>query len=219
MVKAVFEYFPKLFDQKIIVKAAKITPRKGTCEVNLFDIPGTEFVLEKNVDGQIFKNKDMLAIVRQKNPAVLMMRLPGKHSMPPFATLKHVKVDLDKTPYFLMDMASADHAEFAIKFIDEESGRLYTFRAQQRGVGVVEVNVPALVPALKGKKTLAVKIYYIARSYRQAKGAKTHHFLFADAGSMLEIRELGFNSSPRLESTVKAEARRAAAQKKKVGKK
>ncbi|MBR7118819.1 MAG: hypothetical protein IKC77_01310 [Lentisphaeria bacterium] len=206
-------------DDKAVAKRiaeAKITPRKGSCELNVFTAPGVDFVVEKNVDGQIFKNKDLLSIVRKSEPAVLMRRWNGSENDAPFATLKHVKVDFDKTPYFLMDMASDTYGEFAVKFIDEESGRLYAFRAQQRGLGVFEVNVPALVPALKGKKTLSLKIYYIGRNYRSAEKGKTHHFVYADAGSMLEIRELGFNSKPVLESTKAAETRRAEALKKKA---
>ena len=186
-----------------LMKSVDIPEQKGSCDVNVFDIPDVEFVVEKNVDGQVYKNKDLLSIVRKKNPAALMMRIPGKHNLPPFATLKHVKVDFDKTPYFLMDMASDTFGEFAIKFIDEDTGRLYAFRAQQRGLGTYEVNVPKLVPALKGKKTLSLKIYYIARSYRPAEKNKTHRFLYADAGAVMRIRELGFNQKPRLASAGK----------------
>lgn len=187
-----------------LVQTAKVTAQKSGCEINAFTLPGAELVLEKNVDGQIFKNADLLAVVRKCDPAVLMMRLPGKHNFAPFATLKHVEVDLDKTPWFLVETASRSHGEYAVKFLDEETGRLYAFRGQQRGLGTVEVNIPEQIPALSGRKKLSVRIYYIGRSYRKAEAGQTHRFLYADAGSMLEVRELGFNSAPKLETTKKA---------------
>ena len=127
-----------------------------------------------------------------------MRRLNGSHDDAPFAELQHVKVDLDKTPYFYIDTRSKNHAEFAIKLIDEENGRMYADSARQRPVGKIEFNVPKVIPALSGKKTLTLRIYYIGREYVPRKGKTPHRFLRAPAGSVLEIHDIGFNAQPKL---------------------
>ena len=179
------------------VKTYQVQKTRGTCEVNALTQPGTELVLAGPMDGSTFRNDELLAIVRNADPACLMRRWDGKRSDAPFATLRHVKVDLDKTPWLLMDFRSDSPAEFAVKFIDEESGQLLTHRGQQRSVGRLEINLPEAMPALKGKKTLTFLIYYIGRKYIPRQGKTPHRFIYAKAGSVLEIHELGFNSKPR----------------------
>ena len=176
----------------------KIVPRKGSCDVNAFSQAGTEFVAAGNMDGSVFKNEEILTVVRKENPAILMRRWPGSSKDAPHAELRHVKVDLDKTPHFYMDFYSESPAQFAIKLIDEETGLMHAFRAQQRHCGKYEVDFSKQLPALKGKKTLTFRIYYIGRTYISRKGKKAHHYIYSEAGSTLEIRELGFNAKPRL---------------------
>lgn len=185
------------------IKDYRVENIPGTCEVNVLSQPGTELVLEKRMDGSHIHNRDLLAIVRKADPACLMLRRNGDHGDAPFAELKHVKVDLDKTPYLLMDFRSKSPAQFAIKFIDERSGRQLTFRGQQRAIGKSEVNLPQAMPELKGKMTLTFLIYYIGRKYQHGQGRKSHHYVYAEAGSVLEIHELGFNSRPRLPRNAK----------------
>lgn len=172
--------------------------RKSTSEVDCLAQPGTVLEASGKMDGSQFNNDQLLYVIRKNAPAMVMMLWPGKANVAPNVVLKHVKVDLDKTPWFLMDFSSTDYAQFAIKIIDEEDDKLYAFRAQQRGMGRCEVNIPAMVPALKGKKQLSFLIYYIGRQYNKAKGAKRHHYTWAEPGSILEINELGFNSKPQL---------------------
>ncbi|MBQ6470612.1 MAG: hypothetical protein IJJ33_01390 [Victivallales bacterium] len=181
-------------ERKAAEYKAKESP--GTCEVNALSQPGAELVLAGLMDGSTFRNDELLAIVRKANPACLMRRWDGIRSDAPFATLRHVQVDLDKTPWLLMDFRSDSPAEFAVKFIDEESGRLFTHRGQQQNVGRIEINLPKAMPALKGKKTLSFLIYYIGRKYLSRQGKEAHHYIYANAGSVLEIHELGFNSQP-----------------------
>ena len=92
------------------------------------------------MDGSVFKNAEILTVVRKENPAILMRRWPGSSKDAPHAELRHVKVDLDKTPYFYMDFYSESPAQFAIKLIDEETGLMHAFRAQQRHCGKFEVD-------------------------------------------------------------------------------
>ena len=186
----------EVLEQKI--RAYQVTPSPGTCEVNALTLPDAELVLDNYMDGSNFRNEELLAIVRKARPACLMRRWDGKRRDAPFAELRHVQVDLDKTPWLLMDFRSASPAEFAIKFIDEETGKLHTFRAQQRPPGKLEINLPQAIPAFRGKKTLTFLIYYIGQKYIRRQGEKAHHYQFAEAGSVLEIHELGFNSRSRL---------------------
>ena len=171
---------------------------KGTCDVNAFSQAGTEFAAAGNMDGSVFKNAEILTVVRKENPAILMRRWPGSSKDAPHAELRHVKVDLDKTPYFYMDFYSASPAQFAIKLIDEETGLMHAFRAQQRHCGKFEVDFSKQLPALKGKKTLTFRIYYIGRTYIPRRGKKAHHYIYSEAGSTLEIREFGFNAKSRM---------------------
>ena len=171
---------------------------KGHCEVNALTQPGAKLVLANRMDGSAFFNKDLLWIVRKAEPACIMRRTHGKTSDAPFAELQHVKIDLDKTPYILLDMRSKDYGEFAIKIIDEEDGKMYAWAARQRPLGSLEVNIPKVIPELSGKKTFTFRIYYIGRNYVSKKGNRAHHFQYADAGSVLEIHEFGFNSKPML---------------------
>ena len=172
--------------------------RKSTSEVDCLAQPGAVLEVNGKMDGSQFNNDQLLYVIRQTAPAMVMMLWPGKANVAPNVILKHVKVDLDKTPWFLMDFSSKDYAQFAIKIIDEEDDQLYAFRAQQRSMGRFEVNIPEMVPALKGKKQLSFLIYYIGRQYNKAKGAKRHHYTWAEPGSVLEINELGFNSKRQL---------------------
>lgn len=178
------------------IREYKVTAGKGTCEVNMLTMPGAELVLGNRMDGSLFLNSDLLAIVRKAEPACIMRRLHGKNNDAPFAELRHVKVDLDKTPYLYIDIRSKDHAEFAVKYIDEATGRMYSHSARQQPVGKLEVFVPKVAKELTGKKTLTFRIYYIGRKYVPRRGKKIHGFLYADAGSVLEIHEFGFNSKP-----------------------
>ena len=132
-----------------------------------------------------------------------MRRWPGSSKDAPHAELRHVKVDLDKTPYFYMDFYSASPAQFAIKLIDEETGLMHAFRAQQRHCGKFEVDFSKQLPALKGKKTLTFRIYYIGRTYIPRRGKKAHHYIYSEAGSTLKIREFGFNAKPRMKGKKK----------------
>ena len=180
------------------ISSLKIVPRKGSCDINAFSLAGTEFVVAGNMDGSVFRNNEILAVVRKENPAVLMRRWRGSSKDAPHAELRHVKVDLEKTPYFYMDFYSAGPAQFAIKIIDEETGLMHAFRAQQRHCGKFEVDFPKQLPALKGKKTLTFRIYYIGRTYISRKGKKAHHYIYSEPGSTLEIREFGFNAKTRM---------------------
>ena len=180
------------------IKAYETAESRGTCEVNALTQPGAELVLANRMDGSGFYNRDLLAIVRKADPACLMRRWSGTDGGAPFAELRHVKVDFDKTPYLLMDFRSLGPAEFAIKFIDEETGKLYAFNARQRPVGKYEIDIPGKIPAFEGKKTLTFRIYYIGQKYYPRQGNTPHHFEKAETGSVLEIHELGFNSKPRL---------------------
>ena len=180
------------------IREYQVKNAPGTCEVNALTQPGAELVLAGPMDGSHFRNDELLAIVRKADPACLMRRWDGIRADAPFATLRHVKVDLNKTPWLLMDFRSDSPAEFAVKFIDEESGKLLTHRGQQRSVGRLEINLPEAVPGLKGKKTLSFLIYYIGRKYLPRQGKNPHRFIYAKAGSVLKIHELGFNSKPKL---------------------
>ena len=180
------------------IESYKTAESRGTCEVNTLTQPGAELVLENRMDGSGFYNRDLLAIVRKAGPACLMRRWSGEDGGAPFAELRHVEVDLDKTPYLLMDFRSSQPAEFAIKFIDEETGKLYAFNARQRPVGKYEINILRRIPAFKGKKKLTFRIYYIGQKYHPRRGETPHHFEKAESGSVLEIHELGFNSKPRM---------------------
>ena len=180
------------------ISQLKIVPRKGTCDVNILSQTGTELAAVGNMDGSVFKNEEILTVVRQSDPAIIMRRWPGSSKDAPHVDLRHVKVDLDKTPYLLMDFYSDSPAQFAIKLIDEETGLMHAFRAQQRHPGRFEVDFAKQLPDLKGKKTLTFRIYYIGRTYVSRKGKKAHHYIYAEPGSTLEIRELGFNSVRRL---------------------
>ena len=186
----------KALEEKI--KAYSTASVPGTCEVNALTQPGAELVLANRMDGSGFHNKDLLAIVRKADPAALMRRWSGTDGGAPFAELRHVKVDFDQTPYLLMDFRSDAPAEFAVKFIDEETGKLHAFNARQRPVGKYEIDIPKTIPAFKGKKILTFKIYYIGQKYHSRKGKTPHHFEKAETGSVMEIHELGFNSKPRL---------------------
>lgn len=178
------------------ISAYKVTPKKGTCEVNALTLPGAELVLDGYMDGSNILNSDLLAIVRKADPACIMRTLPGNKGIAPFAELRHVTVDLDKTPYLLIDMRSNTYGEFAIKYIDESDGRMYSHSARQQPVGKLEVYLPKVAKELTGKKTFTFRIYYIGRKYVPRRGKKLHGYLYADAGSVLEIHELGFNSKP-----------------------
>ena len=183
---------------KKALRDLKVKEYKGSCENNILSQPGVELTVSGRMDGSVFKNEELLAVARQSSPAVLMRRWPGRKSDAPFAELRHVKVDLDKTPYFYMDFYSDSPAQFAIKLIDEETGLMHAFRAQQRHPGRFEVDFAKQLPDLKGKKTLTFRIYYIGRTYVSRKGKKAHHYIYAEPGSTLEIRDLGFNSVRRL---------------------
>ena len=188
-----------LSDKMVAEKIKAYVPTaltKSQCEVDALTQPGAKLVLANRMDGSAFFNKDLLAIVRKKGPACIMRRTHGKTSDAPFAELQHVKVDLDKTPYILLDMRSKDYGEFAIKFIDEATGKMYAWTAQQRTVQKMEVNISKAIPELSGKKTFTFRIYYIGRKYFHRKGNTPHRFLYSDAGSVLEIHEFGFNSKP-----------------------
>lgn len=189
-----------LDDAAVAKKVAdlKITPVKGSCDVDILSQKGVKLEAVGNMDGSVFKNSEILSVVRKSEPAVIMRRWPGSSKDAPHVDLQHVKVDLDKTPFLLMDFYSSSPAQFAIKLIDEETGLMHAFRAQQRHTGRYEVDFSKQLPALKGKKTLTFRIYYIGRTYIPRRGKKAHHYIYADAGSTLEIRELGFNAKPRL---------------------
>ena len=83
-------------------------------------------------------------------------------------------------------------------------------------VGTIAPPVAAFasLPALKGKKQLSFLIYYIGRQYNKANGAKRHHYTWAEAGSVLEINELGFNSKRQLPVPAKRSKNKKAKDKK-----
>jgi len=180
------------------IRTLRIVPREGTCDVNILRQEGTEFLPAGNMDGSVFGNSALLTVVRKADPAVIMRRWPGSAKDAPHVDLRHVKVDLDRTPFLLMDFHSDFPAQFAVKLIDEETGMMYTFRAQQRPPGRFEVDFSKQLPELKGRKTLTFRIYYIGRTYVPRRGKKPHHYVYAEPGSTLEIRELGFNARPRM---------------------
>ena len=95
-----------------------------------------------------------------------------------------------------MDTRSKDHAEYAVKVVDEATGKMYTFFVRQLPIGKREINVAKAIPALKGKKTLTFRIYYIGQEYFARQGSKPHHYKVAEPGSVLEIHEFGLNSKP-----------------------
>ena len=95
-----------------------------------------------------------------------------------------------------MDVRSSQPAEFAVKMVDEATGKLYTFFVRQLPIGKREVNVAKAVPALKGKRTLTFRIYYIGQEYHPRKGKIPHRYELAAPGSVLEIHEFGLNKKP-----------------------
>lgn len=187
------------------IREYKVVPTKPGCDINILTMPGVDFVLANRMDGSTFFNKDLLAVINKANPACLMRRLPGKVTDAPFAEVQHVKVDLDKTPYFAIGVRTRSHAQFAVKIIDEADGRMYAYTAQQRDVRgqIVETNIPRTIPDLKGKKTLTFRIYYIGREYFPRRGKKVHGYKYADPGSVLEIYEMGFNAKPKFSKNKK----------------
>ncbi len=185
----------KALEKKI--KAYKVTPVKTKSEINILTLKGSELVLDNYMDGSAVCNKDLLAAVnRDHYPVCLMRRLSGENKDAPFAEIKHVEVDFSKTPYLTMDMRSVEPAEFAVKMVDEATGNMYTYAARQCPVGQREVNIAKTVPALKGKKTLTFRIYYIGQKYIPRQGNTPHRFEYAAPGSVLEIHEFGLNSKP-----------------------
>ena len=187
-------------DLKKKIAGLKIVPSKGSCDVDILSQPGTELVAAGNMDGSVFRNGELLAVVRKSDPAVIMRSWPGSAKDAPHVELRHVRVDLDRTPYLLMDFHSASPAQFAVKLIDEETGMMHAFRAQQRPPGRFEIDFSKQLPGLAGKKILTFRIYYIGRTYIPRQGKKAHRYIYAEPGSTLEIRELGFNAKPRLAS-------------------
>ena len=79
----------------------------------------------------------------------------------------------------------------------------------RKGLGVSQIDYLPIgkgvidLTSHQGKMTLTFLIYYIGRKYQHGQGRKSHHYVYAEAGSVLEIHELGFNSRPRLPRNAK----------------
>ena len=179
------------------IKEYKVTSIKPKSEINILTMKGVKLSFDNYMDGSAIYNRDLLAVFHKDSyPVCLMRRLSGKNGDAPFVEVKHVEVDFSKTPYLTMDVRSSQPAEFAVKMVDEATGKLYTFFVRQLPIGKREVNVAKAVPALKGKRTLTFRIYYIGQEYHPRKGKIPHRYELAAPGSVLEIHEFGLNKKP-----------------------